>query len=130
MPNIREFSAPEGLGLAPTDRGTEATAAAARRIGTSYREIADAKSDLGSRIGSTIPDVGDIAVKYEDHQQISAGAAQGAELFDGLTKSKDEAIKAIDPNDPAYGQKVETALKGWREQTLEPALDKFRDGFT
>jgi hypothetical protein len=130
MPNIREFSAPEGLGLAPTDRGTEATAAAARRIGTSYREIADAKSDLGSRIGSTIRDVGDIAVKYEDHQQISAGAAHGAELFDGLTKSKDEAIKAIDPNDPAYGQKVETALKGWREQTLEPALDKFRDGFT
>lgn len=130
MSNIREVSAPEGLGLTPTDRGTEAAAAAARRIGTSYREIADAKQDLGSRIGSTIRDVGDIAVKYEDHQQISTGAAHGAELFDSLTKSKDEAIKAIDPNDPAYGQKVETVLKQWRETQLEPSLDKFREGFS
>lgn len=130
MPSIREFEAPQGLGLTPSDRGVDATASAARRIGTSFREIADSKADEGARIGSTIRDVGDIAVKYEDHQQISTGAAHGAELFDGLTKSKDEAIKAIDPNDPAYGQKVETALKQWRETQLEPALDKFRDGFT
>jgi len=130
MPNIREFEAPQGLGLTPSDRGADATAAAARRVGSSYREIADAKQDLGARIGSTIRDVGDIAVKYEDHQQISAGAAHGAELFDSLTTSKDQAIKAIDPNDPAYGQKVEVALKQWRETELEPKLEKFRDGFT
>lgn len=130
MPNIRGFEAPHGLGLQPTETGIDATANEAKRVGMFYNQAADAKSQTGKLVGSAIQDVGDIAVKYEDHQQISTGAAHGAEVFDGLTQSKDAAIKAIDPNDPAYGQKVETALQQWRDNTLTPALDKFRDGFT
>lgn len=65
-----------------------------------------------------------------DHQQISAGSAKSAEMFAGLIQSKDAAVKAIDPQDPLYGQKVEGALNQWKEETLTPALDKFREGFT
>jgi hypothetical protein len=130
MPNIREFSAPNDLGLHPDDRASESLAGSGRRIAALYSEAADAKMSEGRTAASTIGDVGSVAVKYMDHQQISTGAAKGAELFDSLTNSKDQAIKAIDPNDPAYGQKVEAAVKQWRENNLEPALEKFSDGFS
>lgn len=122
MPNIRENNAPEGLGLTPTDRGVEATAAAARRVGSSYREIADAYSDIGSRVGSTIRDVGDIAVKYEDHREISAGAKTFAEMQSNLTQQWNDTIKNSDPNDPAVAKK-------FLEETVEPSLEKWQGGF-
>ena len=122
MANIREQSAPAGLGLNPTEIGINATAAAARRIGSSYREAADAYGDLGQRIGSTIREVGDIAVKYEDHREISAGAANFAKLQDNLTQQWNETAKTADPNDPSVAAK-------FREKVLEPALDDFKSGF-
>jgi len=122
MANIREQSAPAGLGLNPTEVGINATAAAARRIGSSYREAADAYGDLGQRIGSTIREVGDIAVKYEDHREISAGAANFAKLQDNLTQQWNETAKTADPNDPSVAAK-------FREKVLEPALDDFKSGF-
>ncbi|WP_407194396.1 hypothetical protein [Bradyrhizobium sp. STM 3566] len=122
MPNIRSFDAPQGLGINPTETGINATAAAARRIGSSYREAADAYADLGSRIGSTIRDVGDIAVKYEDHREISAGAAKFAELQDNLTQEWNERAKTADPNDPSVAAK-------FREEVVEPALEKFSGAF-
>ncbi len=122
MPNIREQSAPSNLGLNPTETGINATAAAARRIGTSYREAADAYGDLGQRIGSTIREVGDITVKYEDHREISAGAANFAKLQDNLTQLWNETAKTADPNDPAVAAK-------FREKVLEPALEQFQSSF-
>lgn len=122
MANIREQSAPSGLGINPTETGINATAAAARRIGSSYREAADAYGDLGQRIGSTIREVGDIAVKYEDHREISAGAAKFAELQDNLTKQWNETAKTADPNNPAVA-------KEFREKVMDPALEKFQSGF-
>ena len=80
-------------------------------------------------LGSGVAAAGEAAVAIEDHREISTGAAKGVELFAGLVDSKDQAIKAIDPNDPAYGQKVDAAVKQWREQQLEPALDQFSQGF-
>lgn len=122
MVNIREQSAPSGLGINPTEIGINATAAAARRIGSSYREAADAYGDIGQRVGSTIREVGDIAVKYEDHREISAGAAKFAELQDNLTKQWNETAKTADPNNPAVA-------KEFRDKVMDPALEKFQSGF-
>lgn len=128
MPKIEEFN-PGALGLRPSEVGVEATAGAARRLGGFFNQAAEAKQQTGRNIGSGIASAGEAAVAIEDHREISTGAAKGVELFAGLTQSKDEAIKGIDPNDPAYGQKVDAAVKQWREQQLEPALDKFSQGF-
>lgn len=122
MPNIRENSAPQGLGINPSETGINATAAAARRIGSSYREAADATGDLGQRIGSAIRTVGDVAVKFEDHREISAGAAKFAELQDNLTQEWNKRAKEADPNDPTVAQK-------FREEVVEPALENFSGGF-
>jgi hypothetical protein len=129
MANIQGYSAPSGLDLRPTETGVEAVAGAARRLGAYGNQIADAKNQEGRMVSSDISDAGKVAVDYMDHQEIIAGGAHGTQLFDSLTQSKDQAIKAIDPNDPSYGQKVEVALKQWRDETLAPALDKFREGF-
>ena len=122
MPNIRENDAPQGLGLNPTETGINATEAGARRIGSSYREIGDSYAALGARIGSTIRDVGDIAVKYEDHREISKGDAEFYKLQDNLTQQWNERAKTADPNDPTVAQK-------FREDVVEPALENFSSGF-
>lgn len=129
MPNITEFDA-GNLSIRPSETGVEAFAAAGRRIGAFYNQTAGELTNAGARIGHGITEAGDIAVKYEDQKQISAGAASGAQLFADQLEKKDAAIKAIDPNDPHYGQKVEVAVKQWREEQLEPALQDFAGQFT
>ena len=124
MPAIKEFNAPN-LGLVPSEVGVEATAAAARRIGAFSNQAANAMERVGQRAGSAIRDAGDVYVKYEDHRQISAGAAHGAALIDGLNNQWAARIKDpnLDPNDPSVAGK-------FREEVLEPTLQKFGEGFT
>lgn len=129
MPNITEFNAGD-LSIRPSETGVEALAAAGRRAGAFYNQEAEAIRRTGSELGRGLTEAGDVAVNYETHQQVSAGAATGAQLFSDQLEKKDAAIKAIDPNDPLYGQKVQTAVKQWREESLEPALQQFAGGFT
>jgi hypothetical protein len=118
------------LAIRPSSVGTDAAAAAARRVGGLFNQTGEALTNVGARAGSAIRDAGDVAVAHMDHEQISQGAAKGTEVFDNLINSKDEVIKNLDPKDPAYGSQVEAAIKGWRETVMAPALDKFREGFT
>ena len=120
MPNIKGFDAPD-LGLRPSETGVEAFAAAARRTGAFYNQAGEALSATGARIGSAIRDVGDIAVKFEDHREISAGAASFAKLQDNLTQQWNERAKTADPNDPKVAAKV-------RDEVVEPALENFPAG--
>lgn len=91
-----------------------------------YNQEADAVSSVGGQfargISSAINDAGSAAVKYEDHREISAGASDSAKLLDGLTQQWNETIKNADPNDPSVAAK-------FRETVMEPALQKFADGF-
>lgn len=130
---ITGFEAPK-LGLQPTEEGVQAFAGAGRRVGAFYNQAAQATERTGEfagrAIGGAIKAVGDEAVKYVDHQQISAGAAKGTEMLSNLTEEKNKVVSGIDPNDPLFGQKVEVALKQWREERLTPALDQFTGGFS
>ncbi len=123
MPNIREFNAPQGLGLQPTETGVEATAQAARRIGGFFNQAAGALERTGQRFGSAVRDAGDVYVKYQDHKEISAGAANGSAVINGLSTQWNEAAKNADPNDPSVASK-------FRDEVMEPALTKFKQGFT
>ena len=117
MPNIREFNAPGDLGLRPDDRAAEATANSGRRIAALYSEAGDAKASIGRSAASAIRDVGDVAVKYAEHREISQGAATAATTLSNLDAKWNEMIKTADPNDPSVAAK-------FREEVLEPTLEK------
>lgn len=87
-----------------------------------YSEAAAAKEATGARFGRDIALAGDIAVKYLDHQQISAGASSFASLINAKSKEWDDTAKKADPNDPTVAQKFIT-------ENLEPTLEKFKSGF-
>jgi hypothetical protein len=101
----------------------EATAQAARRIGAFSNQTALTTERLGQAAGGAVRDAGDAAVAYEDHRQISSGAAVGAKGLDGLTQDWNNTVKNADPNDPSVAAK-------FREEKLEPWLNNFRENFT
>jgi hypothetical protein len=102
----------------------ESVAQAGRRLGAFYNQAAEAKQRLGTAIGGAVRDAGDAAVAYEDHRQISNGAAAGAKLFADLDKQWNDTLKANpDPRD--------TSIKGqFTDGMLGPALDNFSSQFT
>lgn len=121
MPQIRQFEAPEGIGLRPSETGINAVAAAARRVQSNYNEAAADITGTGQRIASTVRDVGKIAVDYAEHREKSAGAPAFTGFMAGKTKEWDDINKNADPNDPTVAGKF---LEG-----LEPELEKFKSGF-
>jgi hypothetical protein len=122
MAQIAGYEAPQNLGLNPTEIGVDATAAAARRIGAFYNQKADALNDIGGRVASTVRDVGQVALDYMEHREISAGAAKYAEVQNNLTQKWNDIAKNADPNDPSVAAK-------FREEVANPALEQFRSGF-
>jgi hypothetical protein len=122
MPQIRQYEAPEGIGLRPSELGISAVAAAARRVQSNYNEAAADITSTGQRIASTVKDVGDVAKDYIDHQQISHGANTFANLVNNKTKEWDDIAKNADPNDPTVAAK-------FVQDNLEPTLEKFKEGF-
>jgi hypothetical protein len=122
MPNIREESAPQGLGLNPTETGIDATLQSARRIGTFYNQTADLYGQEGGELKSAISDAGQVAVDYMDHREISAGAAHGAQFMAQKNSEWEDVAKHADPNDTTVGAK-------FIAENLEPALEQFQQGF-
>jgi hypothetical protein len=120
--NIREFSAPGDLSIRPDDRAAEATANAGRRISQLYGQAAEATKSIGREARGAIDDVGNVAVKFAEHQEISKGAAEAAKTLSGLDAKWNETVKNADPNDPAIANK-------FREEMVEPTLAKLKDGF-
>jgi hypothetical protein len=125
MANITQYENPI-TGLQPDERGIDANLQSARRAGAFFNQAAQATETVGNQvarnIGSTIRDAGNAAVDYAQHQEISHGAAAYAGLNDQLTQAWNQTAKTADPNDPTVAQK-------FREETLEPALEKFGQGF-
>lgn len=125
MPRIQTFEAPQ-LDIRPSEIGVESFAAAGRRGAAFFNQAAGAEAESGARmgrvIGQGIADIGSAAVAYEDHREISHGAATFAQLQDDLTNQWNNLAKNSDPNDPSVASK-------FRETVLEPALEKFQGGF-
>lgn len=121
MAQIRSFEAP-ALGLNPSETGVTAKAQAGRFIGRFYNEASSATMQAGALIAGGMKDLGDEAVRYAEHREISHGSASFAELNDTLTQQWNDTAKTADPNDPTVAAK-------FREEVLEPALDQYRKGF-
>jgi hypothetical protein len=95
---------------------------AARRIGTFYNQKADALGQEGQIAASSFRDAGEAALAFEDHREISAGAATGTQLMANALTQWNDVAKNADPNDPSVAQKYLT-------ETLEPQLEKWTSGF-
>lgn len=125
MPQIKQVEN-QVDGLRPDDRGIDATLQVARRAGAFYNQQADAVKTVGDQLGrnanSAINAAGDKAVDYMEHREISHGAAAYANLNDQLTQAWNETAKSADPNDP-------TVAANFRENVLEPQLQKYKEGF-
>jgi hypothetical protein len=107
-------------------RETERLGSETGRVGGETSELGSLKgsllSDTGRRIGSSISDAGDAAVKYLDNQQISHGAAAWSTLLQQKTQQWEDMKKGADPNDPTLATKFMSSLEG--------DLTKFKeDGF-
>ncbi len=129
MPNIKTYDTP-ALGLVPSETGIQAVAAAARRGGAFFNQAAGAISQVGHEVGSAIREAGDVAVKYKDLQEKTAGAP----LFATLTSQKldqwnDFVTGAVkdNPTDPGAARR---AASEFLEKNLEPSLEKFMGGFS
>jgi hypothetical protein len=114
VPNIQEFESTAKL--TPDDRGTQAFAMEGRRVGAFYHQ-------MGQDIGGGIKAAGDVVAQHQEFQEISHGTALGATLMANLHQSQEQALKDGDPNDPTVAAK-------WRQEVMEPQLQKFQDGFS
>ena len=121
MPEIKQINDGK-LGLEPTERGIDAFAQAGRRIGVFYNQAAEDQRKTGTAIAGAIETGGKTAVDYLDHQQISAGMKNYSALDAQLTQAWDSTLKGADHNDPTVAAK-------FQEGTVEPALEKFQEGF-
>lgn len=121
MPQIKQFEAGP-LALKPSDRATSAAVSAGRSISSSYNDIARSYQNIGNNIGSSFERAGRVALDYIDHEEISRGTAQFAEISSELSQSWDNSLKGADPNDPSVGA-------AFRE-SIEAPLAKWVDTFT
>lgn len=125
MPNIRTYNVGD-VALHPTETGVDAFAQAGRRINSIYDQVASAERQGGNALaeglGQGIAAAGDAYVRLRANQQVSAGMPAALNLKAELQQQANDITKNADPNDTSvYGK--------FRETILEPALEKFVDGF-
>lgn len=121
MPTIRVPEI-EQLRITPNDRAGNAEVTAARRISQNFNEAGAATELFGQKLGGAVASAGEAYVKFQEHKEISQGAAVYAQMLAGKTSEWNKAAREADPNDP-------TVALRFVEQSLNPALDKFRDAF-
>lgn len=121
MPKFTEYVNKE-TDLKPTEVGVEADIRAGRVVGQNYTEAANDITNTGARLGSAVKEAGDVVVNFMQSRDISKGAAAEATMHENLAKAWDDTVKNADPNDPTVAQK-------FRDNVIEPNLEKFRDGF-
>lgn len=123
MPNISEYEAPQNLGISPSETGIEATARAAQRINMYGSQEAQDLQRTGEQLGRGIANVGDAAVQYMEHREISTLGKSASAVKLTLEQQLAEKIKDpnFDPDDPSFAQK-------FIEENVNGALDNFQDG--
>lgn len=117
MAQIRQYDSEKALqGIQPQERGVEAWQMEGRRVGQFFHQT-------GEEVGGAIKEVATAVENHDTMQEISKGSADAMTQMDQLTQSWNAAIKNADPNDPHIAET-------WRDEVLEPTLEKFNQGFT
>lgn len=133
MANIQPYQSPD-ISLRPTEEGINTIAGNARRVGAFYNQgagaleslassVKNAFGSIGRALGSGIAVAGEEGVNIQTHDQISHGSAVASDMFVNLEKQWNDTVKNADPNDKSVAAK-------FKEQVLQPQLDKFAENFT
>lgn len=115
MPNIREYTNPID-GLQPSDRGIQSAVLKARHIESEFAQA-------GQNIAGGIEAAGRAYDYYKTQQDLSAGLAQKAQMWDQLTTAQDVHMNNADPNDHSAAEK-------FQEEGVKPVLDQWVQGFS
>ncbi len=139
--NITEFTSAADS-LRPSETGIDAIVQGARRAGAFYNEAATTVQQAGDQfarnVGTSIKDVGDTAVNYMAHKDVSQYNVASSALVADKAKAWNQAIsgvknpnwdgkdpntqwiqKPLDPDDPAASKNFMDGLNG--------DLDKLKD---
>lgn len=116
MANIPQYNS--DAVLRPDDTGARAL----DRVARSYSSYGNEAGAAIAGIGREAEDVGNALDKHFAMQEISHGSANLAQLQDGLVQNWNQTATQADPNDP-------TTAANWREKSLEPAIEKWSQGF-
>lgn len=122
MAQIREYSAPSGEELRPSDLGENSLVKAARNIEVQGSAAADAVKQGGAEIGRGIARYGELADKHATFQEISQGAASFAQLRNATDAVANQAFK--DPN-----QNTDPDLQNKITQQVSPMIDQWLGNF-
>lgn len=120
MPEIKEYTA--GAAITPTETGIESTAAAARRGGQFFNQIAASKEQIGHEADQTIKGVGETALQYLDFQQVNAASAKFSKYQADKVEQWNSLMRGTkDPNQAHFLGKQFT-------DEMEPELQDFIKG--
>ena len=122
MAQIREYTAPTGAELRPSDLGETSLVRAARAIEYNGSAGAEAVKQGGQEIGRGIARYGELADKHATFQEISQGAASFAQLRNATDAVANQAFK--DPN-----QNTDPDLQNKITQQVSPMIDQWLQGF-
>ena len=137
MPNIPQYEIPT-QGLEPTEVGVESTARSAVRSAAFGNQEASDLQRVGQEIGGAVRSAGDVALQYAEHREINTAAPHAATIVAAKDQQWNDFItgKDIDPNDPNRQDTINARINNpqiaqqWRQQNLDPDLDKFQGAFT
>lgn len=114
MPQIPEYNAPNATrGFQPSEIGVDATAQAARRIGSLAQEGGNA---IKEGIDTFANSAAQVAEEHYGRQEVLQVGAQEADARSQLTDSWNAFRQNADPNDPTTADK-------WLEQQAKPMLE-------
>lgn len=121
MPNIREYTSDQAPPK-PTETGIDAFAAAGRRLGAFYNQVASGIQQTGADVGAAVKDIGEKVEKAEAFREISHGAAGLAQKRVEWISTWDDMNGKADPNDPTVAAK-------FNNEVLNPQLAQFQTAF-
>lgn len=123
MAQIREYVAPSGEELRPSETGERALVQAGRILQFEGNQAAAGVRRGTAELGHAIATYGELADKHASFQEITNGASSFAALRNATDAIANQAFKDPSQNtDPALGAKINSQV--------QPMVDKWADSFT
>ena len=122
MAQIKEYNAPSGEELRPSDLGESSLVRAARTIGAEGNQAAQMVKAGSKQFGAAVAEYGMAAEKHASFQEISQGASSFSALRDANDAVANAAFKDPSQNtDPALGARINAQV--------QPNIDKWVESF-
>src|SRR5665213_289271 len=121
--------------LTPSDQGVRSAVQAAYRGGRFFDQMANAKKEteetLGRNIASTVKDVGDVALTYAQHKDVSQYNLAASKIVSDATTAWNQKVSGVKNPDGSWAQEPinpdDPAAKVAFMEGLQKNLDSIKD---